>query len=149
MAASYDRHFLLKNRLQSWTKTDLSDPSKTAVSEDADYQLAITLRLLSQTRLEAEASGAEFAIVLIPSREELRDGNLSRIESVAKYCEVQSIRYLNLAKVLQVTDYFQTDIHLTRDGHALVAEKLFDFLIEVLDGRTTTATADAATISES
>ncbi len=123
--------FLLKNRFESWSKVKLSDPSKaTGSKKDDDYQSAITLRLLGQTKAEVEATGAEYAIILMPSREELREGDLSKIELVAAFCNSHSIPYLDLAQVLQVSDYFQTDIHLTPEGHRRVAKELFDFLVE-------------------
>ncbi len=79
---------------------------------------------------EVQAIGARFGVVVIPHRDDLADGNLKRQSLVTAFCVDNQILHLDLAPLLTVEDYFETDIHFNIDGHRIVATAIDAFVAE-------------------
>jgi hypothetical protein len=131
--------FLAKNRLESWAGVRLAPASKADSTEDEDYKRRITTKILSATKSDVEASGADFAVVIIPSREEVERRDFRWITGLVESCTADGTRYLDLSRELTTEHYFATDIHLNPAGHTYVANRLCDFLAS---GFPTRSTAD-------
>jgi hypothetical protein len=120
--------FLVKNQLESRMGVRLGPQSKGASNENDDYKRAITGKIISATRSEVEATGADFALVILPARDELESGDLRWIWALRETCDAEGIPCLDLSRDLKSEHYFPTDIHLNPAGHAVVAERICDFL---------------------
>jgi len=103
--------------------------------DDADF-VALSVSL-DRFRGQVTAEGAAFAVMLIPSKEEvfaieqpLPPG--SPIQRIKVLLETKGIPYLDLYPVVaasakQATPYFQRDIHLNLYGNQVVAEAFLDW----------------------
>ena len=105
--------------------------AKGALAED-DADLVALSASLDRFRKQVNAQGAVFAVILIPSKEEVfaieqpppPGSPISRIKGLL---DAKGIPYLDLYPVLaasaeHATPYFQRDIHLNRYGNEVVAE---------------------------
>ncbi len=122
---------------------------------------ALTRALVLRLRRDVDAAGATFAVVAIPSKEvvspdawrslrALSPSGVDRALDVERPGVVSGelfatarIPYLDLAPALQShfsatgrSGYFVWDVHLTEEGHEVVAEALRPFVERVLDTRT-------------
>lgn len=120
--------FLLKNRFESWGVAKLEPTAKHRIDADEEYQLEITRQLILQFALEVKDAGSDFAVVVIPFREDLAKGVREKTDWVTDLCRQNQIACLNLAQSLTVADYFPSNVHFNANGHARVAEVLFRFV---------------------
>ena len=107
---------------------------------------AITRALIKQLRAEVEASGAQFAAMVIPAAPQLEpptDGEQWYCDrpnlELAEFLESEGIPYLDLLEpfrqhMLQGGDslYYQRDFHMNAEGHRLAGKLLSPFVIEWL-----------------
>jgi len=83
--------------------------------------------------------GIDYKLVLIPSAHELNSGYSESHEKIIEYCERSGLDCLSLLPALGkgvaqgMRPYFETDIHWTREGHAIVAEAVSTFLSSEAD----------------
>lgn len=120
--------FLLKNRLESWGVAKVTPAAKKKIDADEEYQLEITRKLILQFAFEVKGIGADFAVVVIPYRDDLAQGQSEKSDWVKVLCQQNEIACLDLAESLKVEDYFPTNVHFNPPGHARVAEALFQFV---------------------
>ena len=120
--------FLLKNRIESLTQVRLAAGSKETVDQSDDYKRQITEKLVRRTKVEVEASGARYGLVIIPARDEMQDGQSDAIAALKGTCVTNKIACLDLSDSLTPQHFFQTDVHFNEAGHAVVAEHLELFL---------------------
>lgn len=92
------------------------------------YWLAMKMKLLLESR------NAGFALVLIPTREDV-DQNYSVAQApIVEFCEESGLRCLQLLgrfareRAAGVRAYFKEDIHWTKAGHKIAAEEIHRFL---------------------
>lgn len=123
--------FLLKNRLESVTQTRFSAGSKETSEQSEQYKQDITAKLILRTRDEVEATGAKFGLVIIPTRDELKDPQSGTVARVVDVCARNLIHHLDLSGVLMPEYFFETDMHFNESGHVVVAEELEKFLAQL------------------
>ncbi|MCA9249344.1 MAG: SGNH/GDSL hydrolase family protein, partial [Planctomycetales bacterium] len=121
--------FLLKNRIESWGGLTIEDPAKAIANDGEGYREQMTRQLLAAMRDEVQSSGVRFGVVVMPSRDELLAGDRRLIELAISYCREWGITHVDLSQGLRSEDYFEHDVHLTRDGHVKVAQLLRAFLL--------------------
>jgi lysophospholipase L1-like esterase len=76
------------------------------------------------------------AVVIIPTREEARQGKATVLDPVARYCAQHGIPHLSLLEAMHrhkeaALAYFPKDIHWTRQGHQVAAQAISVFLREL------------------
>jgi len=76
---------------------------------------------------------ARLALVLIPTREQVQQGDAATLQPIIDYCERKGIACLSLLRRLRKDmdkspPYFPLDIHWTRTGHRVAAEEISLFL---------------------
>ena len=121
--------YWVKNTVQAVAHIQLNDPSKAVSESDQDYQKRITFKLLEKIDSEVTAAGASHGLILFPSRDELAEKDLQKIQLVADFCEKHSIPVLNFS-MLEAKHFLEHDFHFTESGHQFVAERTLDFLEE-------------------
>lgn len=119
----------------------------------------LTEQLVLQLRREVEATGARFAVAVMPSREAVSPGWWALVGAMfpelratshdpelpvrhlTSFLRQQGIPFVDLLPVLReaaartgATGFFEFDFHLSAIGHARVAEALQPFLAERLAG---------------
>jgi hypothetical protein len=125
-----------------WWQT-VTDPTIPTVIEGFNLTQAAILEARRQT--QARLGEAEFAIVIIPTREQIYYTNTilqSQLdalnENLVNFCRQHDISVIDLTPAMReaVQDgsfiYFRHDIHLNPRGHEIVAELLERQLTEVL-----------------
>jgi len=122
--------FLIKNQLESRARVRLAPASKSATDQGDPYKRRIMAQLLAQTRREVAAAGADYAVIVLPAREELASGDRRWINAVVAACQAEGIACFDLSSDLTADHYFATDVHFNRAGHALVAERICDVLAD-------------------
>ena len=120
--------FLLKNRLESWGVAKVEPAAKQKIDADGKYQLEITRQLILKFAAEVKDVNADFAVVVIPFRDDLANGLRERSNWLANLCRQNQIECLDLAQSLTAADYFPNNVHFNEGGHARVAEILFQFV---------------------
>jgi hypothetical protein len=105
--------------------------AKSVLAAD-DPDLVALSSTLDQFREQVTAQGAAFAVMLIPSKEEIfaigqPPPPNSPINRVMALLDAKGIPYLDLYPIVAAsaeyeTPYFQRDIHLNRYGNQVVAE---------------------------
>ncbi len=95
--------------------------------------------LLARLRASMRAEGGEFAVVLIPTRQEVTAGSSAVEEPIAKFCAETALNCLALLdrfareKAAGARLYFDADIHWTRVGHSVAADEIGRFLPKIPD----------------
>jgi lysophospholipase L1-like esterase len=117
---------LRANRMRELQKADLRQ-----TDECGRYEVMFGL-LEKMQRLLVQRS-ARFAVVLIPTREQVRQGRSPSLQPIVEFCARRGIACLSLLErfvreVDRVQPYFPTDIHWTKEGHRLAAEEIAHFL---------------------
>ena len=90
--------------------------------------------LIVKIRNLLAADGVQFGVVLIPSRDEVENGSSKTQQSILGFCreyDVNCVALLNRLmerRALGDRLYFSVDIHLTKDGHKIVAEEIDGFI---------------------
>ncbi len=125
--------FLLKNSLESLANVRISADTKQTVAASEEFSREITSQLLLATNKEVRTAQAVFAVLVIPSRDDLVAGNSDPAAIVTKLCEAQQIPCLDLSPLLSPSHFFQTDIHFNVAGHQVVAQAIADFLKPLID----------------
>ncbi|MCA9216339.1 MAG: hypothetical protein KDB27_24895 [Planctomycetales bacterium] len=126
----YERSYLVylaKNQIQRFVQVDLQDPSKATQGDDSD-KYEITSALLQKVDDEVRAFGSRHGVVIIPSRDEILSGDLTRVNLIRDFCRARAIPCLSLAEHLTAEHFFENDIHFTVQGHNEVTSRLADFL---------------------
>lgn len=124
--------FLVKNSLQSIANIEITPVSKASTEADEDYKVEITEKLLCKLNEEVKATGAEFAVVVIPFRDDLVSGNDDDPLFIKSVCEEHRIKHLDLSQLLESKDFFKTDIHFNATGHEVVAHAVDAFVANSL-----------------
>ncbi len=126
--------FFLKNLIQSNTEINLADNARKTEQRSESYKLQITRALIAAARDDARRFGAQFAMVVVPSRGEVRRGDDTKINIITAFCNAENIPCLNLFPSLSEAHYFAHDIHFNDAGHQLTAEKIRLFWEEHFSG---------------
>jgi lysophospholipase L1-like esterase len=90
----------------------------------------IFYKIVQRTKDLLSTKGIEFAVVLIPTREDVERGKSPTLEPILKFCREQSLSCLSLLNrfVRERTTgsrlYFTSDIHWTKTGHAIAADEI-------------------------
>ena len=128
--------FYLKNTYESLTNQRVAANGKAARSATREEMNVLMYRLIAETQKETESIGSLFGVVLITSREELKDQDLRRTDVVAEACAALAVPVLDLRSVLRTEHFFLNDGHFNPDGHSLTAEKLYSFFMKTyVEGR--------------
>ena len=94
--------------------------------------------LVSRMNEMMKADGGDFAVVLIPTDEDVRRGYSAAEEPILKFCNEAALKCLQLLSRFVgerrsgTRLYFDVDIHLTRLGHAIAAEEISSFLSHIM-----------------
>ena len=121
--------FLVKNQLQSIAAIELTPSSKSVVDSDEDYKRQITSQLIEKLSKEVTQSGASFLVVIIPFRDDLKEGKSDRPQYIFQECNKLGVNVLDLTDFLSAQKhYFETDIHFNTDGHKVVAQTICELL---------------------
>jgi len=121
--------FLVENQLQSIAAVDLTPASKRAVDSDDEYKKEITSQLIQQLSQEVAQSGASFWVVIIPFRDDLKEGKSDRQRYILQECDKHGVNVLDLSGFLSAQQhYFETDIHFNTEGHKVVAQTICELL---------------------
>ena len=133
-------------RNQSSLSNDICSEKYSAEIEEA---WEITKALVQQLRLEANESGAEFAVILLPASRQIaipRDGESwycdKANEELASFLEVEAIPHLDLlpafrkhALTSEEPLYFERDFHMNSTGHGFAGDLISEFLVrELIEG---------------
>lgn len=121
--------FLLKNKLQEVAQVEIAPAAKDAVAADEDYQRKITSLLIEKLNAEVTEEGGRFAVVVIPSRNDFREHDATRATFIVDTCQQMHIPVLDLSPYLQISHYFETDVHFNISGHRAVSEAVAEFLL--------------------
>ncbi len=116
--------FFLKNLIQSNTQINLADNARKTEQRSDSYKHQITRALIAAAREDAQRFGAQFAMVVVPSRGEVRRGDDTKTNIITAFCQAENIPCLNLFSLLSEEHYFAHDIHFNDAGHQLTAEKI-------------------------
>jgi GDSL-like Lipase/Acylhydrolase family len=98
----------------------------------------ILSRLVTRMHDTMKAGGGDFAMVLIPTAEEVSRGSSKTQEPIVRFCEARALRCLQLLsrfareRASGARVYFDADIHWTRVGHDIAAAEIGDFLSEII-----------------
>ncbi len=125
--------FLVKNFMESHAHIKLAAAGKEESPQGDDYKRDIATKILVATKAEVEANAAEFAVVIIPSRDEIQDQEFAWVATIVKACDAHRIPCRDLSQHLTTEHYFPIDIHLNTVGHAIVADRIMDLLTEAFD----------------
>jgi lysophospholipase L1-like esterase len=120
--------FYVKNALESYTALKMEDASKAAAHESEKYQFEITKQLILAGRDEAARRNAKFGLVLITSRNEVKDGLMAKSDFVERVCSDAGIPFIETRSFLTLNDFYEHDVHFTAEGHRKVAEAIVNFL---------------------
>jgi hypothetical protein len=110
---------------------------RNAESVAPDQRRAVFFGLLAMMRDLVASKSSKLALALIPTREEVREGQSAELEAILRHCATRDLPVLSLLPALHAASadgtrvYFDRDIHLTRDGHRVVAEALSPFVDEL------------------
>ena len=83
----------------------------------------------TRTKKEAEKDAAKFGVLIFPTKEEIIHKDRSKIDIVTNFLREEEIVYLDLYNALGKQAYFQHDKHFNKEGHKIVADQFFDFII--------------------
>jgi len=135
---SYLYYFLntyVYQRLFAHRMRELQQADLRRTVECGRYQ--IVHRLIARMNDMMQAEGDAFALVLIPTREDVDRGYSAAQEPIVKFCEEKTLKCLPLLsrfvreRNLGMRLYFDVDIHWTRVGHRIAAEEISDFLSHI------------------
>ncbi len=87
-------------------------------------------------------------VVIIPFRDELAVGDNAKPRWVRAVCEKLELPLLDLSGELQVSDYFETDVHFNSGGHIKVAKAVSEFANKMILAGEGVSTTVAANTSE-
>lgn len=108
----------------------VADPHEVfaaAVGPEWDEAWSVTRALLRAMGEETRAQGARLLVVLLPGREQLRNGTDESHRRLASVCRELGLECLDLVPTFRAASgklYFARDEHLTAEGHALVAREV-------------------------
>lgn len=126
--------FFLKNLIQSNTQINLADNARKTEQRSDSYKNQITRALIAAAREDAQRFDAQFGLVVVPSRGEVRRGDATKTDIIADFCNAEEIPCLNLFPLLSEAHYFAHDIHFNDAGHQLTAEQIRLFWEENFSG---------------
>lgn len=115
-------HELFFDKMQRLRLADLSRIG------DEKYELFYGLLDLMHNRLNTAA--IDFAVVLIPTREEAGHGYSATVDHITDFCRARRIKFIPLLETFQQKArsgekmYFPIDIHWTGAGHRAAAEEI-------------------------
>ncbi len=121
--------FFVKNAIENITSIRLADESKKSSDASTAYKIAITDSLIAQLRSDVASDGSSLAVAVIPSVKEVEAGQAGTVHLIIDICNRLNIPSVDLLPVLSRDHYFMYDEHLNEQGHAVVADTLFDFLL--------------------
>jgi len=135
---SYLFYFLNDNvyyRLRAAHMRELQKADLKRTDECGRYDVMFSM--INQIVQLLAAHKVRLALVLIPTREQVRQGDVSTLQPIIDYCEREGIAYLSLLQRLRMDmdkapPYFPRDIHWTRAGHRLAAEGISLFLRKLM-----------------
>ena len=121
--------FLVKNILQSVGAVDVANASKNAVDADEEHKREIAAQLIQQLSKEVAQKSARFYMVIIPFRDDLKQGKSDRPKFILDKCKDFGVTALDLTDYLSAQQhYFTTDIHFNTEGHQVVAHAINDLI---------------------
>jgi hypothetical protein len=142
---SYLFYFLNDNiyyRLRATHMRELQKADLKRTDECGRYD--VMFGMIKQMAQLVTMHNVRLALVFIPTREQVQQGNAATLQPIVDYCERERIAYLSLLGRLRKDmdkspPYFPHDIHWTKAGHRLAAEEVSIFLKKVMpqidDGR--------------
>ena len=122
--------FYAKNGLQICMNLNLGTGTKVQARESEQYKQKITKQLILQSKRDVEANGACYGVIVMVSKEEIRNGDFGKSQMVVNWCQENSIPVLDLSRAVTLDNYFPIDRHFNETGHDIVSEKIVDFLVE-------------------
>lgn len=121
--------FLVKNFLQSVGVIDATSASKNAVDADEEHKREITSQLIHQLSKEVAQASARYYVVIIPFRDDLKQGKSDRPQFILNKCKEYGVTAMDLTDYLSAQQhYFATDIHFNTEGHQVVARAINDLI---------------------
>lgn len=125
---------LVVRNLYGLRERPVADPHDVFAAEPGpEWQEAwsVTRALLRAMGEETRAQGARLLVVLLPGREQLRNGTDEPHRRLAEMCRELGLECLDLAPAFREATgklYFARDEHLTAEGHALAARAIAERL---------------------
>jgi len=131
---SYLFYFLNNNvyhRLRATHVRELQKADLKRTDECGRYD--VMFGMIRQMAQLVTMHNVRLALVLIPTREQVEQGNAATLQPIIDYCERERIAYLSLLgrfrkDMDRSPPYFPRDIHWTKAGHRLAAEEISLFL---------------------
>ncbi|MDN5205417.1 hypothetical protein QQ008_28790 [Fulvivirgaceae bacterium BMA10] len=120
--------FYLKNFVESRANVRFDGGTKKESATSNQYPFRITKSLILKLKEDVKEYGANFGIVIIPWKRELLNKDFEKIDFVKNICAEAQIPVLDLSEHLTLEDYFDFDVHFTREGHGVVADAIYEFL---------------------
>lgn len=85
---------------------------------------------LALLKSEVVQAGGRLGIAIIPSRDDLVEGDKTKIEWILKICEANHIPSADLSARLLPAHFFDVDLHFNVAGHRVVADTLESFVLD-------------------
>ena len=136
---SYLYYFLnsyIYQRLFARRMVELQQADLKRIANCGNYEIVDWLAGRMNAMMRAE--GREFALVLVPTREDLKAGASKAEEPILRFCKESGLRCLALLdrfvkeRGAGARLYFDNDIHWTRAGHRVAADEIGRFITESL-----------------
>jgi lysophospholipase L1-like esterase len=121
---------LFGTRMREMQRADLRQAATCG-----DYQIFSSL--IARLKSEMRARGGEFAVVLIPTREDVAAGSSKAEEPILKFCRDAAVNCLPLLdrflkeRASGARLYFDNDIHWTKVGHRVAADEIGRYLAKL------------------
>ncbi|MBX2992033.1 MAG: SGNH/GDSL hydrolase family protein [Bacteroidetes bacterium] len=122
--------FYIKNVIESYAAVNLGDESKHAATGSDEYSFEITRRLILEMRRSVEEHGGKFALVIFTNKYELSENRLEKTAFIKQVCDEAGISWTDATAFLREEHFFRIDEHFSEAGHHIVAERVYDFLIQ-------------------
>jgi hypothetical protein len=136
---SYLYYFLNTYVYQRLFARRMRELQKTDVGKTLDCgRYEILSWLVTRMNDMMRAAGGDFAMILIPTAEEVSRGSSTTQEPIVRFCEARAMHCLQLLnrfareRASGARVYFDADIHWTRVGHEIAAAEIGAFLSQII-----------------
>jgi hypothetical protein len=114
------------DQMRAYIKADMQ-------AAEACSKQEVIAALMEKMQGLVTSRGARFAVVLIPTRDQARQGNSLTMQPIADFCQRRGFSCLSLVERFardmdSAKPYLPNDIHWTKAGHRIAAEEIGRFL---------------------